>query len=160
MHERKARMYELSEGFIALPGGFGTFEELLEVITWSQYLRSLVTYSGRDIDILVNELKRLYQQLKELQPEESEPMLNILASYYNTRWTVHVFPRKLHRPKQYFEEGDAQILLSPASVDMGGVLITPREEDYQKMVMDDAQSIFEQVCLEEEELRNIMERLY
>ena len=36
MHERKALMAELSDGFIALPGGFGTLEELCEVITWSQ----------------------------------------------------------------------------------------------------------------------------
>lgn len=36
MHERKAQMAELSDGFLALPGGFGTFEELFEVITWSQ----------------------------------------------------------------------------------------------------------------------------
>lgn len=36
MHERKLLMAELSDGFIALPGGFGTFEEILEIITWSQ----------------------------------------------------------------------------------------------------------------------------
>jgi uncharacterized protein (TIGR00730 family) len=36
IHERKARMYELSEGFIALPGGYGTFDELFETITWAQ----------------------------------------------------------------------------------------------------------------------------
>jgi uncharacterized protein (TIGR00730 family) len=36
MHERKFRMSELADGFIALPGGFGTFEELFEVITWAQ----------------------------------------------------------------------------------------------------------------------------
>ncbi len=36
MHERKATMAELSDGFIAMPGGFGTFEELLEIITWAQ----------------------------------------------------------------------------------------------------------------------------
>jgi uncharacterized protein (TIGR00730 family) len=36
MHERKARMSELSDGFVALPGGFGTFEEIAEMITWSQ----------------------------------------------------------------------------------------------------------------------------
>jgi uncharacterized protein (TIGR00730 family) len=36
MHARKARMAELADGFIALPGGFGTFEELLEVLTWNQ----------------------------------------------------------------------------------------------------------------------------
>ena len=36
MHERKAMMAELSDGFVALPGGFGTLEELMEIITWSQ----------------------------------------------------------------------------------------------------------------------------
>lgn len=36
MHERKARMAELADGFIALPGGFGTFEELFEMLTWAQ----------------------------------------------------------------------------------------------------------------------------
>ncbi len=36
MHERKTRMAELSDGFLALPGGFGTLEELLEILTWSQ----------------------------------------------------------------------------------------------------------------------------
>ncbi len=36
MHERKLKMHELSDGFIALPGGYGTFEELFEIITWAQ----------------------------------------------------------------------------------------------------------------------------
>lgn len=36
MHARKARMHELADGYIALPGGFGTFDELFETITWSQ----------------------------------------------------------------------------------------------------------------------------
>jgi len=36
MHARKARMHELAEGYIALPGGFGTFDELFETLTWAQ----------------------------------------------------------------------------------------------------------------------------
>jgi uncharacterized protein (TIGR00730 family) len=36
MHERKLKMHDLSDGFIALPGGFGTFEELFEILTWAQ----------------------------------------------------------------------------------------------------------------------------
>ena len=36
MHERKQRMADLSDGFIALPGGFGTFEEFCEIVTWAQ----------------------------------------------------------------------------------------------------------------------------
>ncbi|MBM7662382.1 uncharacterized protein (TIGR00730 family) [Bacillus mesophilus] len=44
MHERKAKMYELSDGFIALPGGIGTLEELAEVMTWYQ-----IGYHGKPI---------------------------------------------------------------------------------------------------------------
>jgi uncharacterized protein (TIGR00730 family) len=36
IHQRKARMYELAQGYIALPGGFGTFDELFETLTWGQ----------------------------------------------------------------------------------------------------------------------------
>lgn len=36
MHERKLKMHDLSDGFIALPGGFGTFEEFFEILTWGQ----------------------------------------------------------------------------------------------------------------------------
>jgi uncharacterized protein (TIGR00730 family) len=36
MHERKARMVELADAFLVLPGGYGTLEELLEVVTWAQ----------------------------------------------------------------------------------------------------------------------------
>jgi uncharacterized protein (TIGR00730 family) len=36
MHARKAKMHELSDGYIALPGGFGTFDELFETVTWAQ----------------------------------------------------------------------------------------------------------------------------
>ncbi|HEX7234509.1 MAG TPA: TIGR00730 family Rossman fold protein, partial [Nitrosospira sp.] len=36
MHARKAKMHELADGYIALPGGFGTFDELFETITWAQ----------------------------------------------------------------------------------------------------------------------------
>ena len=48
MHERKAMMAELSDAFMALPGGFGTFEELLEAITWTQlglHRKSVIIYN-------------------------------------------------------------------------------------------------------------------
>jgi ATP adenylyltransferase/5',5'''-P-1,P-4-tetraphosphate phosphorylase II len=132
----------------------------IEVISWSDYLRTILTISGRDKDALVFEFQKVYQSLENLQPEEEEPMLNILCSHYKGRWHVHIFPRKLHRPWQYFEEGTKQILLSPASVDMGGVLITPREEDFNKISTDDARDIFEQVCLDELTFKKIIMNLY
>lgn len=56
MHQRKAKMFELSDGFIALPGGFGTFEELLEMLTWSQ-----IGYSSKPCGIL--NVKGYYDEL-------------------------------------------------------------------------------------------------
>jgi hypothetical protein len=132
----------------------------VEIIRWSDYLRTILTFSGRDKQPLVHEFGNVYRALKELQPEETEPMLNILCSHYNNRWHVHVFPRKLHRPWQYFEEGNKQILLSPASVDMGGVLITPRVEDFNKLTMADAQDIFEQVCMDEAAFVHVIDKVY
>ena len=58
-------------------------------------------------------------------------MINML-SYYREGWQILIFPREKHRPWQYFEEGEKNILLSPASVDMGGTLITPLEKDFHE----------------------------
>jgi hypothetical protein len=85
----------------------------------------------------------IFRMLRELQNGE-EPMINML-SYYREGWQLLLFPRHRHRPWQYFEEGEKNILLSPASVDMGGVLITPLEKDFQKITREDIKDIFAQV---------------
>jgi hypothetical protein len=88
-----------------------------------------------------------FRMLRELQDGE-EPMINML-SYYREGWQLLLFPRHSHRPWQYFEQGEKNILLSPASVDMGGVLITPLEKDFQKITTEDIEDIFAQVTFSE-----------
>ncbi|MCX6237253.1 MAG: DUF4922 domain-containing protein [Bacteroidia bacterium] len=114
---------------------------------WPDYQRGIITLNGNDKTALVDCFNQIYAKLQILQPNEAEPMLNILATFKNGEWIIHIFPRTLHRPAQYFETGDKQIVLSPAAVDMGGVLITPREEDFIKISKEDVIGIFEQVCL-------------
>ena len=82
--------------------------------------------------------------LRELRDGE-EPMINMLSYYSAAGWKILLFPRDRHRPWQYFEEGDENILLSPASVDMGGTLITPLEKDFEKISRTDIEDIFSQV---------------
>ncbi len=82
------------------------------------------------------------------QPE-GEPMLNLLALYDEDRWTLFVFPRAKHRPACYTAEGDARLLSSPASVDLGGVFITPVEADFQKISPEIMEQILSEVCLSE-----------
>ena len=101
---------------------------------------------------------KLYQTL-EVKPDETEPMMNVLAWYDTDRWSVAIFPRAQHRPSCYFAEGDDNILLSPASVDMGGVFITPLEKDFEKITANDLAQILAEVCLDREKMNQIAQKL-
>lgn len=84
----------------------------------------------------------LFQKLYDAMPiqeGDSEPQMNILSwitvstvTGENYITTV-VIPRSKHRPDCYFKEGDQQIMVSPGAIDMAGLIITPREEDYRKI---------------------------
>jgi ATP adenylyltransferase/5',5'''-P-1,P-4-tetraphosphate phosphorylase II len=126
---------------------------------WKNYQRGIISITGNDANALTSVFETLYEMLKNMQPNEVEPMLNILALFENDEWVVHVFPRRLHRPSQYFAEGDQQIVLSPASVDMGGVVITPRKEDFEKITEADVSNIFEQVCMPDEVINSLLKQL-
>jgi hypothetical protein len=124
---------------------------------WQNYGRGIVTVSGSDKEALSEIFSKFYARFVLTQPDRPEPMLNIIASYADSRWVIHIIPRKLHRPSCYFAEGVNRILLSPASVDIGGVLITPREEDFMKITAEDIESIFAEVCLDEKEISLLTE---
>ena len=116
-----------------------------------------MTLRGRDKQALAAAFGNFYSRFALTQPDRPEPMLNILASYSDNTWIIHVIPRKLHRPACYFAEGKDKILLSPASVDIGGVFITPREEDYDKITSADISGIFMQICLTDKEIMSLTE---
>lgn len=100
----------------------------------------------------------LYNAL-EIPEGEEEPMLNILCWSEEGKWKVAVFPRRKHRPACYSAEGDANILISPASVDMGGVFITPLEKDFKKITADDLEQILDEVCLDQSGVEKILNNL-
>ncbi len=122
-------------------------EKGVKLYQWEEYHCGVITFQGDREQVMVDLFERLYTYLRSYQPDEIEPMLNVLAYFEKGSWIVHVFPRILHRPSCYFEEGVKQILISPASVDMGGVFITPREEDFEKISAADLENILKQVCL-------------
>jgi hypothetical protein len=94
----------------------------------------------------------LYDHIRGYQ--EAEPMINLLC-YYSNGWQLLLFPREMHRPWQYFEEGARNILLSPAAVDMGGTLIIPLEKDFVSISKSDIEDIFSQVCCSGEHFREL-----
>lgn len=124
----------------------------IELWQWTGYGRAIITLKGSAQKKLTDAFEAFYERFASTQPDRPEPMLNILVSWDNAEWIIHIFPRKQHRPSQFFSEDNTKILLSPASVDMGGVIITPREEDYLKITRDDLTDIFNQVSLNSNEM--------
>lgn len=109
-----------------------------------------------------DEACRFFQTIYHALPVpkgDQEPMMNILALYESSRWTIFVFPRAKHRPACYTAEGDARLLSSPASVDLGGVFITPVEQDFLKITADDVAQILSEVCLSPEAFVHVKEHI-
>lgn len=101
---------------------------------------------------------RLYEALP-VGEGDTEPMMNVLC--YTTAAGVRtlVVPRKKHRPSFYGTEGSECMLLSPASVDMGGVFITPRREDFERLDSDIIRRVFDELCLSKDEIDAIAAKL-
>lgn len=89
----------------------------------------------------------VFDYLKTHQPDEEEPMMNIISFMEKTKYIIHIFPRKLHRPWQYSAEDKTQLLVSPGALDMAGMFITPRKEDFDKIKHGDIEDIYAQVSM-------------
>lgn len=66
-------------------------------------------------------------------------------------------PRKAHRPPCYFAEGEKKMLISPGALDMAGLLVVPRREDFLRLSVKDIREIYEAVGITEEEYVRIYE---
>jgi len=82
-----------------------------------------------------------------MPPDSDEPMMNIITWYGAGRWTTCVFPRKKHRPDCFWAEGDANMIITPGAVDLGGVLITPLEKDFNKITGEMIANVLNEICV-------------
>jgi hypothetical protein len=92
----------------------------------------------------------IYEILDSLNISDDEPGLNVLCTFTNNLWKVNVFPRGKHRPWQYSAPDDEKIIFSPASVDLGGLLVIPLEKDFMKINEKLAVDMLQQIGLDEE----------
>ncbi len=110
-------------------------------------LRTCLIIESESKKEVEDNFNNLYYYLSHRQPEEDEPMMNIMCFADKGKYVLHVFPRKAHRPRQYFEKGSKQLMISPGALDMAGLIITPREEDFEKINKEDVEDIYSQVSM-------------
>ena len=102
--------------------------------------------------------RRLYKAMPQ-RGDETEPMMNIISWRKGEEFISVVIPREKHRPEAYFAEGDAQFVVSPGALDMSGLIITPREEDFRKLTEEKALSLLQECGVSEEKMKAIIAKL-
>ena len=118
--------------------------------------RSGFAIEAKDIESALSLFHTLYNVLP-CEEGETEPKMNVFSYFKGEVWRILVMPRKLHRPRQYFLEDDGKILTSPGAADIGGLFITPRKEDFDKLTSEILEDIYSQVCYNSLEIKSILQ---
>ena len=116
-----------------------------DVYTIDNYLRVVYCIESSDAEALRQAFMKLYNSW--VKEEEVEPMMNVVCLYRDGKWYLFVIPRGAFRPWQYTAEGDKQLLVSPATVEVSGLFITPVKEHFERITKDDVVDILTQCTI-------------
>jgi hypothetical protein len=94
------------------------------------------------------DIEQAIDALRPLVGGGEEPMFNLLVRYIAGRYVAMFFPRRAHRPACYFATGREQLAVSPAVLEMAGLLVTTEPDHFGRIDAATAQSIYDQVSLE------------
>lgn len=121
--------------------------------------RQAVVLEGDNPAALERAFNALLRGLRDGFPGPLEPMINIAGFSEGDCLSLVVFPRRKHRPDAFFESDDRRIVVSPAVVEMGGILVAPVEKDFTRLDGPLVEAIFAEVSLKREHLRKVLKAM-
>ena len=119
--------------------------ETTQLFIFENYLRTVYCIESNDIESAKDSFEKLYSYFQT--EDEVEPMMNVICIFENGKWFIFVIPRKAFRPWQFTAEAEQQLLVSPATVEMCGIFITPIQSHFERITKEDVLSILEQTSL-------------
>ena len=123
-------------------------------------VRKFVSIESLDKELVVKSFNKFYKTYSELMNEEQEPMINLVSFYEEEYgWRIIIFLRAKHRPAVFFAEDESKMLISPAAIDLGGVCVFPREEDFNRITKEMITDIFKEVFIDAEKLDSLVGKL-
>ena len=123
------------------------------------YVVPLFIIKAVDAFAAVNMMGRLLGSLPVVNSGE-EPLINVMVVYSQGEgWTVIVFPRAKHRPACYSAEGEACRLVSPGLLDVAGVVVTVRRDDFDALTDSEVEALLREVVLDVESCREVCKKI-
>jgi hypothetical protein len=120
--------------------------------------RSIIVFRGSNLEEMSHWFYRIIAELPR-NDGHIEPMMNIVCIYERGVFTTFLFPRAKHRPASFFAEGEQRLIVSPGAIDMAGVIVTPRKEDFVRLDGARVEAIFAEVSLSDDRVNEILEHL-
>ena len=127
--------------------------EKVKIIAIENYLRRFIAIISKDKNEIQQEFELLYKNLKTDSAEE--PMMNILSNFEYDTWRTIIFPREKQRPTHFYRKDKNRILVSPAAAELGGILILPNKEDFEKITKKDIEEIYGEVTLNRDDFAKL-----
>jgi hypothetical protein len=134
----------------SLPNGISAHES---------FGRKMLICSGADESELATEVKEIIRALQHVERVSEEPMVNMVAIYRGGRYLVILFPRAAHRPACYFQTGPQKLAVSPAVLEMCGILVTTEVDDFDRMDAATARAIYGEVSISGERFERLKSEL-
>ncbi len=113
----------------------------------STFGRNMLVFRGENASEITTSVEQAIEALRQISETTDEPMLNLLGHFTNDRYTLVLFPRSAHRPTCYFATGEEQLLVSPAVLEMCGILVTTEMSHFARIDDAVARSIYEEVSI-------------
>ncbi len=123
-------------------------------------LRTIIFIEVIDLDSAVRLFEKFYGCYSKYSNTTNEPMMNLLCNYNEEfGFSIIVFLRKKHRPKSFYNEEPRKLMVSPAAVDLGGIIISPREKDFEILGKELIHGIISEVSLDSYSFKIFIENL-
>lgn len=117
------------------------------VVAHASFGRKMFIFNGSDSAQVGADMERTVGALGQGEAAAEETLLNLLAHFDGGRYAVVLFPRAAHRPACYFATGSDRITVSPAILEMCGILVVTEPEDFDRIDADTVRSIYEEVSV-------------
>ena len=124
--------------------------------TVPNYGRNVLVFRGHHRPALIDQVDRAIELLAHVTGSRAEPMINIAAYYDEGEWVTYLMPRGKHRPQVFYR---GELTVSPAAMDLCGIVVVPVAKDFQKITGGDITAIFREVTLGDDQFRLVAERM-
>ena len=132
-----------------------TVSEKVKISSSKNFLRRFIAIESKDKTALTDQFGAIYREL-EKRNQNPEPMMNILCRFVENKWQLIIFPRDKQRPCHFFLKDKNQIVVGPAAVELGGLMVLPRKEDFDKITREKIVEIYKDVTINDRDFKKVI----